>query len=83
MESVKTLLLGMSLIFGLLYTILFMSFLMTALFIVFHLMRYSLNRKVSVFGTFFFVSVFTILLFSNAIMFFSLPLASLLPTYSL
>lgn len=69
----------MQLIFGLLYTVLFMSFLVTALFIAFHLLRYSLNRKASLFGTLFFVAVFTVLLFSSAIIFFSLPLASLLP----
>lgn len=81
MKSVKILLLGMQLIFGLLYTVLFVSFVVTALFIVFHLVRYSLNRTVSIFGTFFFIAVFSVLLLSNAILFFSLPLDSLLPTF--
>lgn len=73
----------MQFIFGLLYTMLFMSLLVTALFIVFHLLRYSLNQKVSVFGTIFFVVVFTILLFSNAMLFFSIPIGDILPLGSL
>lgn len=73
----------MQFIFGILYTIFFMSFLVMALFIVFHLLRYSLNQKVSVFGTIFFVVVFTILLFSNAMLFFSIPIGDLLPLGSL
>lgn len=70
----------MRFIFGSLYTILFLSYVMTALFIVFHLLRYSLDRKMAIFSTLFFVTVFTILLLSNGILFFSLPLESLLPT---
>lgn len=70
----------MRFIFGSLYTILFLSYVMTALFVVFHLMRYSLDRKMAVFSTLFFVTVFTILLLSNGILFFSLPFESLLPT---
>ncbi|MFZ3031895.1 MAG: hypothetical protein WA082_02580 [Candidatus Moraniibacteriota bacterium] len=73
----------MQFIFGILYTLFFMSFLVMALFIVFHLLRYSLNQKVSVFGTIFFVVVFTILLFSNAMLFFSIPIGDLLPLGSL
>lgn len=73
----------MQLIFGLLYTVLFLSFLVTALFIVFHLLRYTLNRRMAVFSTTLFLVVFTILLVSNAALFFSLPLADLLPMNSL
>lgn len=73
----------MSLIFGLLYTVLFMSLIVTALFIVFHLLRYTLNRKMAVMSTLFFLTVFVILLIANAVTFFSLPLAELLPTSSL
>lgn len=72
----------MQLIFGILYTILFLSYVMTALFIVFHLLRYALNRKMALLSTVFFLTVFTILLFSNSLLFFSLPLDSLLPTSS-
>lgn len=73
----------MRLIFGLLYTVLFLSYLVTALFIVFHLLRYSINRQAAVFSTIFFLVVFTILLFTNAMTFFSLPLENLLPISSL
>ena len=72
----------MQLIFGLLYTILFLSYVMTALFVVFHLLRYSLNRKMAVLSTVFFLTVFIILLLSNSLLFFSLPLDSLLPASS-
>lgn len=73
---------NMQLIFGLLYTILFLCYVMTALFIVFHLLRYSIDRKMAFFSTVFFLTVFTILLVSNSLLFFSLPLDSLLPTSS-
>lgn len=73
----------MRLILGLLYTVLFLSYVATALFIVFHLLRYSLNRKVSVLGTALFVAVFVILLLSNSLLFFSLPLENLFPAFSL
>ncbi len=73
----------MQLIFGILYTVLFLSFVVTALFIVFHLLRYTLNRKMAVLSTILFLSVFTILLITNAMIFFSLPLADLLPMNSL
>ena len=73
----------MSLIFGLLYTVLFISLVVTALFIVFHLLRYTLNRKMAVFSTLFFTTVFAILLIANAMIFFSLPLANFFPMTSL
>lgn len=61
-------------IIGLLYTLYFFALVTTSLFIIFHLMRYSLNRKVALFGTLFFLIVFSILLFTNALIFFSLPI---------
>ncbi len=73
----------MLLIFGLLYTILFFIYIIVALFIVFHLLRYTLNRKTAVLSTSFFLVVFTILLFSNAMLFFSLPLNELLSSLPL
>jgi hypothetical protein len=69
----------MQVIFGLLYTFLFLSYIVTALFIVFHLLRYSIDRKSAVVTVTFFLSIFGILLFLNALTFFSLPLAELLP----
>lgn len=59
---------------GLIYTFFFFGLITTSLFIIFHLLRYSLNRKVAIFGTIFFVTVFFILLFTNALIFFSLPI---------
>lgn len=73
----------MQLIFGLFYTVLFTSYVVTALFIVFHLLRYSINRQAAVLTTTLFVSVFIILLITNAATFFTLPLDSLLPSSSL
>ncbi len=69
----------MRLVLGLLYTVLFLCYVMTALFVVFHLLRYSLDRKSAVFTTLFFVTVFIILLFTNAVLFFSLPIEKFFP----
>lgn len=67
------------LIFRLLYTLLFFSYVVMALFIVFHIFRYSLKRTSAHFGVTLFLVVFFVLLFTNAILFFSLPLSTLLP----
>lgn len=72
----------MLLIFGLLYTVFFFSYVVMALFITFHLLRYSLDRKSAVLTVTFFLSIFLILLVLNALSFFSLPFATLLPTAS-
>lgn len=66
-------------VFGLLYAFLFLSYLATGLFIVYHLFRYSLNRKLGFFSAVFFTIVLTILLFTNAILFFTLPWDNFLP----
>ena len=66
-------------LFGLLYTVLFFSYVATAAFIVFHIIRYSLDRKIAFFGVVLFVSVLAVLLFTNAMLFFSLPIETLLP----
>jgi|GEM_PF-2274038 len=68
------------LIFGLLYALLFFSYVVVALFIVFHIYRYSLRRNSALFGTTLFLVVFFVLIFTNALIFFSLPLNTLLPT---
>lgn len=73
----------MRLISGLLYTILFLCYITTALFVVFHLLRYSIDHKAAIFNTIFFLIVFTLLLFTNAILFFSLPLEKFFPLASL
>lgn len=66
-------------IFGLLYTLLFFSYIVTALFIVFHIVRYSLKRSTTLFGVTLFLVVFFILIFANALILFSLPIDELIP----
>lgn len=66
-------------IFGLLYTLLFFSYVATALFIVYHIVRYSMSRGAMLFGLVLFLSVITILVFTNAMIFFSLPLDAFIP----
>lgn len=72
---------SVQLIFGLLYTLLFFSYVTAALFIVFHIFRYSLKRSSALFGATLFLVVFFILIFTNALIFFSLPLTTLLSSY--
>ncbi|OGI15613.1 MAG: hypothetical protein A3E38_01610 [Candidatus Moranbacteria bacterium RIFCSPHIGHO2_12_FULL_54_9] len=66
-------------IFGLLYTVLLFSYVIAALFIVFHIVRYSLKRSAALFGVTLFAVVFFVLLFTNAVIFFSLPIDTLFP----
>lgn len=73
--------LNFPLIFNSLYALLFFSYVVAALFIVFHIFRYSLKRGMALFGVTLFLFVFSILIFTNAMLFFSLPLARLLPSY--
>jgi hypothetical protein len=71
----------MQTLFGLFYTVLFLCYIFAALFVVFHILRYSLDRKKAFLGVTFFLSVATILLFINALLFFSLPFTELgIPT---
>lgn len=72
----------MQLIFGILYTFLFFSYVATALFVVFHLLRYSLNRKMAILSTTLFVIVLFLLLVANALLFFTLPFENMLPILS-
>lgn len=69
----------MQFIFGVLYTFLFFTYVATGLFIVYHLLRYSLNRKLGFICTIFFSSVLTILLFTNAFLFLTIPWGNILP----
>lgn len=66
-------------IFGLLYTVLFFSYIATALFVVFHIVRYSIKRSSMLFGLVLFLVVFFVLILTNAVIFFSLPLDKMLP----
>lgn len=63
---------------GLFYTVLFLSYIFAALFIVFHIVRYSFDKKTAVFGATLFLVVLVILLFTNALLFFSLPFDTVL-----
>jgi len=60
-------------IIGIFYLIIFFSFLLVALFIIFHIVRYSINKTSSFFMLIIFVSVFSVLLISNIALFFSVP----------
>jgi hypothetical protein len=68
----------MQLFFGIAYLLFFLGVVIASLFIMFHLSRYSLNRKLAVGMTILFVSVSAILLWSNSLIFLSLPLDTLL-----
>ncbi len=61
-------------LFGLLYTVLLFSYIATALFIVFHIVRYSFKRSSMLFGITLFLVVLCVLVFINALIFFSLPM---------
>ena len=68
----------MQLFFGITYLLFFAGVIIASLFIMFHLSRYSLNRRLAVGMTGIFVVVTAILLWSNSALFFSLPLETLL-----
>lgn len=68
----------MQLFFGIAYLLFFLGIVVVSLFIMFHLSRYSLNRKLAVGMTVLFVSVSAVLLWSNSLIFLSLPLDTLL-----
>ncbi|TXH08107.1 MAG: hypothetical protein E6Q06_00550 [Candidatus Moraniibacteriota bacterium] len=68
----------MQLFFGITYLLFFAGVVIASLFIVFHLSRYSLNRRLAAGMTSLFVIVTAILLWSNSALFFSLPLETLL-----
>ncbi len=68
----------MQLFFGITYLIFFFGIVVASLFIMFHLSRYSLNRRLATGMTALFVVVTAVLLWANALLFFSLPLDTLL-----
>jgi hypothetical protein len=65
-------------IFGLLYLLFFFGAVLVSLFILFHLSRYALNRRLAFFIMILFVSVTTVLLWANVIIFLQVPLQELL-----
>lgn len=68
----------MQLFFGITYLLFFAGVVIVSLFIMFHLSRYSLNRKLAIGMTVLFVSVSAVLLLSNSVIFLNLPLDTLL-----
>lgn len=73
----------MQAIFDLLYLVVFMSYLLMSLFIVYHIVKYSISKTVTAFTLLFFLVGTALLLFANAILFFSIPFDQLtlsLPT---
>lgn len=69
-------------IFGIIYLLLFFSYILVAIFIVYHIFRYSLKRSAALFGVTLFSVVFATLLFTNTLLFLSLPLDTLLAHFS-
>jgi hypothetical protein len=72
----------MQLFFGITYLLFFGGVVIASLFIMFHLSRYTLNRRIATGMTLLFVVVTAALLLANTLLFFSLPLDTLLiPTH--
>lgn len=68
----------MQLIAWVLYSVLIITYLASAGFIVFHILRYSLCRTNAIFGVSFFLAVFTLLFLINISLFSVLPLDTLI-----
>lgn len=67
-------------IMSLLYLIVVLGLMGASVFIVYHILRYSLSRKKAVEGAILFVSVLVFLLFTNMMLFSRLDWRSLLET---
>lgn len=68
----------MQLFFGVAYLVFFAGIVIASLFIMFHLSRYAINRRLATGMTLLFVVVTAVLLFSNSMLFLNLPTDSLL-----
>lgn len=68
----------MQLFFGITYLLFFAGVIIASLFIMFHLSRYAINRRLATGMTALFIVVTAVLLFSNSMLFLSLPIDSLL-----
>lgn len=62
----------------LIYAIIILIFITSAAFIVFHLVRYSYNKKTELLTLLIFLSVFAALLISNVILFLSIKFGNLI-----
>lgn len=67
----------MQLFFGITYLLFFAGVIIASLFIMFHLSRYAINQRLATGMTVLFVVVTSILLFTNSMLFLSLPIESL------
>jgi Na+-driven multidrug efflux pump len=65
--------------FGILYAVMFLIYIGGGIFIVYHLFRYSPTRIGATISATLFLSVFLVLLFTNGMLFFMLPLDSFFP----
>ncbi len=64
--------------FAICYLVFFLGCVIASLFILFHLLRYALDRKMAILMSLIFTTVVLVLLITNTVLFFSLPLNSLL-----
>jgi hypothetical protein len=65
---------SMSIIFSVVYIIFFLFWIIASLFVVYHIVRYSLDKKAAVLMLLIFISVTSLLLLTNVILFSSLRL---------
>lgn len=65
-------------IFGILYFILLGIYILAGIFIVYHLVKFSISKSVMMLTIGIFVSVFAVLLLTNITLFFSIPWAKVL-----
>ncbi len=67
-------------LFGILYAFMLLIFVSGGVFVVYHFLRYSPTRFGAILGTTVFLSVFIVLLFTNAMLFLKLPLDTFFPS---
>lgn len=70
-------------IFDLIYLLVFLSYLLLSLFILYHIIRYSGDRAVMAFTIILFLIGTLSLLLANSLLFFSIPFDQFVPTLSL
>lgn len=66
-------------LFSTLYILMFLAYVGAGGFVVYHFLRYSPTKIGATIGTTLFLSVFLVLLFTNAMLFFMLPLDTFFP----
>lgn len=66
-------------LFSILYALMFLAYISAGGFVVYHFLRYSPTRTGAIIGVTLFLSVFLVLIFTNAMLFFMLPIDSFFP----